>query len=266
MSDDPFITDKISRRQWMLRLGEAVALTGFSGLAPELAGLLRDDAPQPELPPGLYLPSTDLMVHALSGGHKTLTPPVGSETDYAQPSPGPFRPQFFSADEFEIVTRLVTIVLGEVTPAALSQAAQWVDLWFHSSAEVRQAARDLDPLHRVLAVQYYGQSAVSDLETTDPQAIAREGIAALGRLSDNNTGQAFLELDAEEQMKVIATIRAAKRESVARRFFDLLRGEAIRGYFTSPEGLAELNYTGNAYYGECPGCAISHPDHAGERR
>jgi hypothetical protein len=273
MSDDcpKPIDDAVTRRQWILRLGEAVALVGFSGVAPEVAagllrdGVLRDDllreeASPSELPPGLYLPSADSLVHALAGGHKQFTPPPGSETDYVQPNPGPYQPQFFSADEFAIVTQLVSVVLGQVDPLALSQATQWVDLWFFSAAEVRQAARELNPLHRVLAAHYYGESAVHDLETADPGTIAREGIAALQKLVNEKYRRGFDKLDVADQVDIVRSIQASPAESALRRFFEMTRGEAIRGYFTSAQGLAELNYAGNAYYGDCPGWGLTHPE------
>ena len=37
---------------------------------------------------------------------------------------------------------------------------------------------------------------------------------------------------------------------------DLARHEAIRGYYTSAAGIAELDYKGNTYYPDCPGCEI----------
>jgi hypothetical protein len=44
------------------------------------------------------------------------------------------------------------------------------------------------------------------------------------------------------------------QESALRRFYDLVHREAIRGYYTTRVGLRELDYKGNAYYAECPGC------------
>lgn len=251
--------DEITRRQWILQLGEAAALVGFSGFAPEIAaGLLGEETKYAELPPGLYLPSADTLVHALRGGHKQVVPPIGTETDYVQPNALPFQPRFFSEDEFAIVTRLVKIILGEVAPAALSQATQWIDLWFYSAANVREAARQLDPAHRVLAVAYYGESAVRDLETADPQAVAREGFSALRKLCDEKYGRGFLGLDSRQQMDIISSVRSAQPESAVRKFFELTRSEAIRGYFTSAEGISELDYKGNSYYPNCPGCEVTH--------
>jgi hypothetical protein len=250
--------DEITRRQWILRLGEAAALVGFSGFAPEIAAaLLSDETQYANLPPGLYLPSADMLVHALRSGHQPLVPPPGTETDYVQLSSSPFHPQFFSPAEFAIVTRLTRIILGEVDAAALSQATQWIDLWFSTAAEIRQAARQLDPSHRVLAVAYYGEPAVRDLESADPQAAARDGFSELRKLSEANHGRGFLELDDPEQLGVVNSLRTAQPESAARKFFELVRNQAIHGYFTSAPGIAELDYKGNAYHPTCPGCAAT---------
>lgn len=252
-------SDEITRRQWILRLGEAAVLAGFSGLAPEIAAaLLSGEAQYAELPPGLYLPSADALVHALRGAHRQLAHPPGTETDYVEPSALPFQPRFFSNEDFAIITRLAKIILGEVDPAALRQATQWIDLWFYSAADVREAARQLEPLHRVLAVAFYGESAVHDLETADPQAVAREGISLLRKLCDEKYGRGFLELDSQEQMAVISSVRSARPEGAARRFFELTRSQAIHGYFTSAPGISELDYKGNSYYPNCPGCEVIH--------
>jgi hypothetical protein len=39
-----------------------------------------------------------------------------------------------------------------------------------------------------------------------------------------------------------------------RKFFEITRAQAVRGYYTSAAGLEELDYKGNAYYGDSPGC------------
>ena len=39
-----------------------------------------------------------------------------------------------------------------------------------------------------------------------------------------------------------------------RKFFEIARTEAVRGYYTTAAGLEELDYKGNAYYADSPGC------------
>lgn len=251
--DDP------TRRQWILRLGEMVALIGVSGILPESAAHLFAQETAQEinaaaLPPGLYDPSQDHLVHALARAGKNWTPPPGSETDYASPDTLPYRPQFFSAEEFRTITRFIEILLGNVEPQAIAQAAQWFDLWLHASAGVRAAAHHLDPLHHALAVAYYGESEVRDLETADPQSAARAGLAALQFLSTQKHHRDFLQLTAAEQLDLLTGIANTSPDTPLRKFFDLTRTQTIRAYYTSRQGLEELDYQGNAFHPESPGC------------
>jgi hypothetical protein len=249
--DSPATTEELTRRLWFLRLGEMAALAGISGLVPEIAAGLLDSEHEPAgLPPGLHTPSSPHLIQALT----THANPPGTE---AQVNASSFRPEFFSEEEFQIVTRLVEIVLGKVDPGALSQTTQWLDLWFHSVAEVREAAQHLDPLHRALAIAYYGEAPVRDLETVDPQAIAREGMAVLRQRSLQDYGRGFLELRIEQQIELLSLKSAAEPPSPLQKFVKITRREAIRGYYTSEEGLRELNYKGNAYYLRCPGCEVT---------
>jgi hypothetical protein len=249
-------SDEITRRQWLLRLGEMVVLTGVSGLVPESvqAQLSHKQEDLAALPPGLYGPSAGHLMHALQSSGKLVAAPPGSETEYAQPFSGASRPQFFSKDEFRVITRVVEIVLGRVEPNALSQTTEWLDLWLHSAAGVQDAAQHLDPLHRALAVAYYGEEPVRELETANPQAVAHEGLSALHVLAVENHCRGFLELTEAQQVDLVNSAGAPRQNGALRKFLGVMRSQAIRGYYTSAEGLKELGYQGNAYYPECPGC------------
>lgn len=248
------LSNEVTRRQWLLRLGEMVALAGASGLIPGIpTRLLADDQGHVNLPPGLYDPSSDDLVNAMSAHHHGA-PPAGSETGYARPSSTPFQPQFFSPEEFRSVTCIVQVLLGSVDPDALTQTTQWIDLWFHSSTDVRQAAQRLDPLHRALAIAYYGEKSVRDLESADPAAVAREGLALLKKHSNDRYQKDFPDVAPEDQSAMIGALAAAPQDDPLRKFLELIRTETIRGYYTSAAGLKELNYKGNAYYTESPGC------------
>jgi len=249
--------EELTRRQWILRLGELVALAGVSGLVPETAtALIAGEQQAADLPPGLYEPSSKHLMHALSSAEKLHPAIPGSETEYVQPGPAPYRPQFFAAEEFQLVTRMIEVVLGKVDAAALDQTTHWLDLWLHSSAGVRDAARQLDASHRALAVAYYGETPVRELETADPQAVARAGIAALQESAKQRYGRGFLQLSEAEQQKLLFTTGQGEPATPLQKFFDLARHQAIRGYYTSAAGIEELDYKGNTYYPECPGCEI----------
>jgi len=137
----------------------------------------------------------------------------------------------------------------------LAQVTQYLDLWFHSAAGVQDAAQHLDPMHRALAVAYYGEESVRELESSNPQTVARSGLAALHDMSAEKYGPGFLDLSESQQVEFItSTMSTAKPDSPMSKLFEAMRGHAIRGYYTSAEGLKELGYQGNAYYAECPGC------------
>ena len=241
---------QITRRQWLLRLGETVALAGVSGLVPEFPLRFFSNQP-PSLPPGLYEPSSDHLVSALSGHHPAAAPP-GSATDYVQA--GASSPlQFFSAEDFNTITRFVSTLLGDVPVDALNEVARWVDLWCYSAQGVREATRNLDPLHRALAIAYFGEESVAEIEAADPASIVRQGLTELNRICRDEHGNAFASLAVPEQQHVVRSI-STRKDSSLHKFFELIRNEAIRGYYTSAAGLKELDYKGNTYYPYCPGC------------
>jgi len=254
----PNSAEDLTRRQWILRLSEFVALAGVSGLVPEAAASLAAQQAgrtnSVALPLGLYEPSQDHLVHALSSGGRDWTPPPGSETEYTLPSSAPYEPLFFPPEDFKVVTRMIEVLLGKVEPAAVSQAAQWFDFWLHAAPGVRAAAQQLDPMHRALAVAFYGEDAVRELETAHPDAVARVGVRALRDLASKLYGRDFLQLTEAEQTELVTTASKAEAGTSVRKFFDLIRAETVRGYYTSAEGLKELDYRGNAYYGDSPGC------------
>ena len=247
--------DDLTRRAWLLRLGELTALAGVAGLVPDLAAAITLTVQEAAtgLPPGLYEASAEHLTHVLAARDAPLVP-RGAETDYAAPRRGPFQPLFFSHHELEVVTRLVGILLGNVDARALSETIAWIDLRLQSDAGIRQAARTLDPLHRALAVAYYGQARVVELETVDSQAIVRTGLELLEQQSRERFGHEFLELAETAQTDLVREISRTPPESPLGRCYLFLRREAIRGYFTSQAGLKELDYKGNAFYGACPGC------------
>jgi len=262
VNDDPKSSfhspDDLTRRQWILRLGEFVALAGVSGLVPEVEAAFAAHPAEPSkltaLPPGLYEPSQDHLVHALSSGGREWTPPAGAETEFTVPAAVAPEPQFFEADDFRAVIRIIEVLLGKVDSAASLEAARWFDQWLASVPAVRTAAQQLDPMHRALAVAYYGETEVRELETAHPDAVGRTGIRALRNSSHTFYQRDFLELTEAEQFELLMTASKAEARTEDHKFFELIRREAIRGYYTSAEGLKELDYRGNAFYGEFPGC------------
>jgi hypothetical protein len=210
------------------------------------------DAPA-GLPPGLYEPSVEHLGHVLAARGVPVVP-RGAETDFAVPRRGPLQPLFFSHHELDVVKRFVGVLLGSVDARALSETIAWIDLRLQSDAGIRQAARTLDPSHRALAVAYYGQARVVELETVDSQAVVRTGLQLLEQLSQERFGREFLGLAGTAQTDLVREISRTPPESPLGHCYLFLRRETIRGYFTSQAGLIQLDYKGNAVYGACPGC------------
>jgi len=189
--------------------------------------------------------------------------PAGSETDFLRPPSGPFRPQFFSPPEFEVVERLVAQVLGESAGSAaagstIQEVSQWIDLAVYNAAAVREAALHLSPQHRALAVAYYGEHAVIALETHDPQKTWREGLDWIAAESNRRWGKPFTGASPASQGEMLQSLdEHAGGENAGARLYVLLKNQVGHGFYTSERGLKELDYKGNAFYAECPGCNSS---------
>jgi len=261
----------LTRREWLLSLGSAVVLAGTSGAPVELWAA-QDAAPGPgALPPGLYLPAPEHLAHALSGDDPFHSIPAGAETEYTRPRTGPFVPQAFTRDEFRIIRRLVEIILGEDlhdvsekpvpgAPATIyDEVAEWIDLVVASAPAVRAQARGLSAGQRAVAAGYFGSDEpLQELATFEPERVCRNGLAWLGGESQRRFSKAFLETAPAEQVELVTSIRDARQDEskgpAGTSFFSFLKAESIRGFYTSSRGLKELDYKGNAFYPESPGC------------
>ena len=267
----------LSRREWLLSFGSAVVLSGFAGVP----GESRQAEPTfaTSLPPGLYTPSLDHVTHALNQDGPFFPIPPGTETQFVRPRPGPFVPQAFSPEEFSVIRRLVELILGpdlKTSPAEhaegaseslYDEVAEWIDLVVFSAPAVRAAARGLTPEQRALAVAYFTtEEPVRELETFEPERICKEGLAWLQQEAERRSFRTFFAVPPTMQLELLTSISDARSETTisnaGTQFFAFLKAEAIRGYYTSRVGLKELNYTGNSFYGESPGCGgHSSPDY-----
>ena len=266
----------ITRREWLLSLGSAVVLAGYSGAPGEAA--TQSAAPGASaLPPGLFLPSLDHLTHALTSDDPFHPIPPGAETEYVRPRSGSFVPQAFAREEFPVIRRLVEIILGEdlknseETPAPgapasiYDEVAEWIDLVVASAPTVRALALNLPADQRALAVAYFGtEEPVRELETAEPERVCREGLAWLGEESRRRFAKNFLDAAPAEQAELVISVSDARTNktaaNVGTRFYDLLKAESIRGFYTSRRGLKELDFKGNSFYAESPGCALTpHP-------
>lgn len=205
----------------MLHLGGATVLSGFSGMDLSAAA---ESAP---LPPGLYGPSLDHLAHSLKLNAEPLV--VGP-------------PKFFTPSATEVLRRTVAAMLAwEPAKPPVPEIAAWIDLRLSEAAAIRHASRSVSPAHRALAIAYEGNpDALKETDTGNP-----DETFTLVRFSEAS----FLEADRAKQ---IAMLEAWENEGDPSVLW--LKRQAIQGFYTSREGLAELNYKGNAFYAESPGC------------
>jgi hypothetical protein len=269
---DEGTSDRITRREWLAEIG-AAALA--ASLPPGIPG--AEAIPDAALPPGLYMPSSEHLGHALENDGVFRAIPAGSPTDYIQPVPGAFKPAFFSGAEYQTIHRMVAILLGLPLPVLESSrssgaapmmraeedpveiVAQWIDLRMASAAGIRQAAKALSPEHRVLAEHFYGAETARRVEVEEADRTCREGLAWLDQVSKKKRGAEFVRLSEPQQIEILqiaSTIpQAESADHTGARFFELIKAETIRGYYTSRRGLQELDYKGNSFYPVSPGCS-----------
>lgn len=245
-----------TRRSWMVTIGQAAA-----GL--RIAGRMQGDTMEAiPLPAGLYLPSQEHLSHALMSAERFHPIPRGCPTDYIRPRNGPFEPLFFSEAEFQVVQRVTKLLLGEPSEAGQDgveqEVAEWIDLRVASAGGAHEAALHLDPLYRALA-EAYDAGQMERMEKLDPVKICREGLEWISSEAQSRHAGSFLGLRTEQQIELLDSIsdeRADKqKETAGTRFFGYMKGEVIRGFYTSRAGLKELDYRGNAFYARSPGCA-----------
>ncbi len=231
-------------RRWLLQLGGGVVLAGWSGA--DLSGA--------ELPPGVYEASRDHLGHALAGNPIA----VGGETELSPPLPASSQPAFFSSDEYQTLSRLTALMLGE-TPEApvVREIAGWIDLSVSEATAVRSAALALSKPHRAVAEHYYGAEPVRKLEEFDAQRVSRDGLHWVDEESRRKHGNAFNSLSNPEQLAILESIsdtRPNPGTNTGTQFFAYLKERVIDGFYTSRAGLDELGYRGNAFYASPPGC------------
>ncbi len=259
----------LTRRDWLLSLGGAVVLAGYSGGPGEAAQAAAPGA----LPPGLYLPSLDHLGHALTRERFHSIPP-GAETEYVRPRATGFVPQAFAPGEFPVIRRLVEIILGEDlkksdeppvpgAPATIyDEVAEWIDLVVASAPAVRAQALSLPPDQRAVAVAFFGtEEPLRKVETFDPVRICREGLAWLGDESGRRFAKNFLDVAPAGQIELVRSVSDARTDqpvaNAGTDFYHFLKTESIRGFYTSRRGLAELDYKGNSFYAESPACTLA---------
>jgi gluconate 2-dehydrogenase gamma chain len=146
----------------------------------------------------------------------------------------PYTPKFFSAHEFETLSRMAEAIIPATdTPGAIGAKVP----------------------------RYIDGVVVANPEHKKP---LREGLAWLDAASSKRFGARFAKLSEEQQVELLtplsAAVDAGGKLSAPERFFELVKNLTADGYYTSQTGLVrELGYSGNTALERFPSCEI--PEH-----
>ena len=147
---------------------------------------------------------------------------------------GPYEPVFFNRTEYSTVRELAALIIPtDETPGAREACVEeWIDFILSQSDPSRQT-------------------------------VYRQGMAFLKGLCRERHAKPFEELSTSERIAILRSISEEVPETEENRaglaFFRALKHDTIVGFYTSEFGLKELDYKGNTFYSECPGC--DHPEH-----
>jgi len=137
-----------------------------------------------------------------------------------------YRPRFFVGAEYETLARLASLIIpSDETPGAReARVEEWIDFLVSESDATRQR-------------------------------LYREGLARLAGLCRERRGGDLLSLAEAAQEDALRDLSAADPA-----FFHALKEDTVFGFYTSEIGLRELNWGGQSFHAECPGC--THPAHS----
>ena len=161
--------------------------------------------------------------HGAHSGH-----PAGTQRKAAA------TPKYFTAAEMATITAMSEIIIptDDHSPGAIAaEVPAFIDLMVNeSAAEVR--------------------------------AQWRAGLDAIEKMSQRKFSKGFTSAAPKQQIELMTEISKNERnpKTAEERFFRLIKNLTIDGYYTSEIGIhKELQYKGNAYLKEFPGC--THPEH-----
>ncbi|MBM3795920.1 MAG: gluconate 2-dehydrogenase subunit 3 family protein [Acidobacteria bacterium] len=165
---------------------------------------------------------------------------AGPHGESPAPPPARTQPEFFTAEEFALVSRMADLIIPATsTPGALAAG-----------------------------VPMYIDMVVS--RNQEAQRLFRTSIAAFDLSCRARRGKPFLELDEAAQIEVLTPLceaadaeapsaqgRAGRKPEVA--LFKAVKSMTADGYYTSKAGLIdELGYSGNTVMAEFPVCTHEH--------
>jgi len=152
-----------------------------------------------------------------------------------QSTRAPFTPKFFSAPEYQTVSRIADLIIPPTdTPgAAAAGVPEYIDNVLTNNSDVQKTMRD--------------------------------GLAWIDSQSTELHRKRFVELTEDDQIAILQplsnAVDRAQANSIGALFFRMIKSMTADGYYTSQAGLVqELGYKGNTVLAAFPGC--DHPEHS----
>jgi hypothetical protein len=146
----------------------------------------------------------------------------------------PYTPKFFSAEEFETLSRMAEAIIPATnTPGAIGAGAP----------------------------RYIDEVVSANPEHKKP---FREGLAWINKKSRSRFRSPFASLSEAQQIELLTPLSealgAGRKLNAPERFFELVKNITADGYYTSRVGLVdELGYSGNTAMERFPSCEL--PEH-----
>ena len=175
-----------------------------------------------------------------------------AEKTLAQADAGPYKPLFFSPQQYRMVEHLAEMIIpADETPGAKEAGvAEFIDFMVANHVPV-SARRDVRSTEDAIQMG------------TEAQNRFVSGLDWLNARSKSEFGHEFMECAAEQQKSLLEELAYKPKFKPAtesgREFFRLIRDYTVVGYYTTKVGLESLGYPGlRLFWPAMPGC--SHPD------
>jgi gluconate 2-dehydrogenase gamma chain len=177
---------------------------------------------------------------------------VGADAVNMQGSRGPYKPQFFSAQQYRMIEHLVDIIIpADETPGAKEAGvAEFVDFMVANRVPV-STNREVRATQDALEIG------------TEAQRKFVSGLDWINAQTKSECGREFLECTAEQQKGLLEELAYKGKfkpgTETGQTFFRFLRDYTVVGYYTTRIGLESLGYPGlRSVWPAMPAC--SHPD------
>ena len=170
----------------------------------------------------------------------------------AQTSAGPYKPLFFSPQQYRMVEHLAEIIIpaDDAPGAKEAGVAEFIDFMVANRVPVI-AQRDVRSTEDAIQMG------------TEAQNQFVSGLDWMNARSTSEFGHDFLDCSPEQQQSLLEELAyKAKFKPTTeggREFFRLMRSYTVVGYYTTKIGLESIGYPGlRLFWPAMPGC--SHPD------